>query len=55
MNMTHYMELLASNQPWNLIIFMAIPVVLAETLAITEFYILAHRVIVWVKSEAVHA
>ena len=28
MNMTHYMELLATNQPWNLIIFMAIPVVL---------------------------
>ena len=29
MNMTHYMELLAVNQPWNLLIFMAIPVVLA--------------------------
>lgn len=43
MNMTHYMELLASNQPWNLIIFMAIPIVLAETLAITEFYILFTR------------
>ncbi|EZP77711.1 permease, partial [Parageobacillus genomosp. 1] len=26
MNMTHYMELLAVNQPWNLILFMAIPV-----------------------------
>ncbi len=24
--MTHYMELLATNQPWNLILFMAIPV-----------------------------
>lgn len=43
MNMTHYMELLASNQPWNLLIFMAIPVVLAETLAITELYILFTR------------
>ena len=43
MNMTHYMELLASNQPWNLIIFMAIPVVLAETVAITELYILYTR------------
>lgn len=42
-NMTHYMELLASNQPWNLIIFMAIPVILAETLAITEFFILFKR------------
>ena len=38
--MTHYMELLASNQPWNLIIFMAIPVILAETVAITELAIL---------------
>ena len=43
MNMTHYMELLAINQPWNLIIFMAIPIVLAETLAITEFYLLFTR------------
>lgn len=43
MSMTHYMELLAVNQPWNLIIFMAIPVILAETLAISEFYILFTR------------
>jgi hypothetical protein len=43
MNMTHYMELLADNQPWNLLIFMAIPVILAETLAITELYILFTR------------
>ncbi len=41
--MTHYMELLASNQPWNLILFMAIPVVLAEFIAITELYILFSR------------
>jgi hypothetical protein len=41
--MTHYVELLAVNQPWNLIIFMAIPVILAETLAITELYILFTR------------
>lgn len=41
--MTHYMELLASNQPWNLIIFMAIPVILAETIAITELYLLFTR------------
>lgn len=40
MQMTHYMELLASNQPWNLILFMAIPVILAETVAITELVIL---------------
>jgi len=43
MNMTHYMELLATNQPWNLLLFMGIPVVLAETLAITELYLLYRR------------
>lgn len=41
--MTHYMELLATNQPWNLLIFMAVPVILAETLAITELIILFSR------------
>lgn len=40
MAMTHYMELLASNQPWNLLIFMAVPVVLAEFIAVSELYIL---------------
>ena len=40
MTMTHYMELLSTNQPWNLIFFMAIPVILAETIAVTELYIL---------------
>lgn len=43
MNMTHYMQLLADNQPWNLLLFMAVPVVLAETVAITELHILFHR------------
>ena len=43
MEMTHYMELLASNQPWNLILFMAIPVILAETIAISELYLLFTR------------
>ena len=43
MNMTHYMQLLADNQPWNLIMFMAIPVILAETIAVTELYILFTR------------
>lgn len=43
MEMTHYMELLASNQPWNLILFMAIPVILAETVAVTELFILFRR------------
>jgi hypothetical protein len=43
MNMTHYMELLATNQPWNLLAFMAVPVILAETLAITELILLFDR------------
>lgn len=43
MNMTHYMELLAVNQPWNLLLYMAVPVVLAETVAITELYLLYTR------------
>jgi hypothetical protein len=38
--MTHYMGLLVANQPWNLFIFMAIPVILAETLAVTELMVL---------------
>lgn len=44
MSMTHYMSLLAENQPWNLIIFMAIPVIMAETLTITEFFIIFSRI-----------
>ncbi|UOO37938.1 permease [Oscillospiraceae bacterium CM] len=41
--MTHYMELLATSQPWHLLIFMAIPVICAETLAISELVILFTR------------
>lgn len=37
------MELLATNQPWNLLFFMVIPVVLAETIAVSELYILFTR------------
>lgn len=40
MQMTPYMDLLATNQPWNLIFFMAIPVILAESLTATEFLVL---------------
>ncbi len=43
MEMTHYMELLSTNQPWNLLFFMAIPVVLAETIAVSELYLLFTR------------
>lgn len=51
MSMTHYMGLLAVNQPWNLLIFMGLPVVLAETLAITELVILfAGRPAPWVRT-----
>lgn len=41
--MTHYMELLTTSQPWHLLIFMAIPVICAETLAISEFIVLYTR------------
>ncbi len=41
--MTHYMELLATAQPWHLLIFMAVPVICAETLAITELIVLFTR------------
>lgn len=41
--MTHYMGLIADNQPWNLIIFMAIPVIMAETLVATEFFVVFGR------------
>lgn len=44
MSMTHYMSLLVSNQPWNLIIFMAIPVICAEALTISEFFIIFNRI-----------
>ena len=42
-SMTHYMQLLATNQPWNLIMFMAIPVIFAEFIAVTELFILLSR------------
>jgi hypothetical protein len=38
--MTHYMQLLSTNQPWHLPAFMALPVIMAETVAITELFIL---------------
>lgn len=44
MNSTHYMSLLMDNQPWNLIIFMAIPVICAELLTITEFFIIYNKI-----------
>lgn len=43
MGATHYMGLLTANQPWNLLLFMAVPVILAETLAVTELVVLFSR------------
>lgn len=40
MVMTNYMGLIAANQPWNLIMFMAIPMGTAEILVMTEFFTL---------------
>lgn len=42
-SMTHYMALVMGNQPWNLIIFSALPIIFAETLTITEFVTLFNR------------
>ncbi len=41
--MTNYMELLMVNQPWNLILYMVIPVALAEALVGTEFFVVFNR------------
>ena len=38
--MTHYMGVLGSNQPWNVILFMGVPVVLAEIIAVSELAVL---------------
>lgn len=42
-SITHYMELLMTNQPWNLIFFMAIPVIMAELLVASEFFVTFNR------------
>lgn len=38
--MTQYMSLLMANAPYNLILFMVVPMVIAETIAITEIVLL---------------
>ena len=40
MLMTRYMSLLMENSPYNLILFMVVPMVIAETIAITEIVLL---------------
>lgn len=42
MIMTHYMELLAAS-PWNLILFMVIPMIIGELLVATEFFALFYK------------
>ena len=39
MAMTHYMEWLSMNQPWNLILFMLVPMALAETILASEIFL----------------
>ena len=43
MVMTHYMELLSLHQPWNLIIFMLVPMVLAETILAAGIFSLFYK------------
>ena len=43
MMMTNYMDLLAANSPWNLILFMVIPVAAAEAMVAAEFYMLYRK------------
>ena len=42
MVMTHYMELLSLDQPYNLILYMVIPMGLAELLVAMEFFTMYH-------------
>ena len=46
---THYMDLLMQNFPWNLIFFMAIPVILAETVAVTELVLSIQKKNGWIR------
>ena len=39
MAMTHYMEWLSLNQPWNLILFMLVPMALAELILASEIFL----------------
>ena len=43
MVMTHYMQLLSLHQPWNLIIFMLVPMVLAETILAAGIFTLFYK------------
>lgn len=43
MIMTHYMELLSLHQPWFLILFMLVPIVLAETILACTIFSLIYK------------
>ena len=43
MVMTHYMELLSLHEPWFLILFMLVPMVLAETILASSIFSLMHK------------
>lgn len=43
MNMTHYMLMMSKWEPWGVILFMAIPIIFAETLTITELLVISKR------------
>lgn len=43
-SMTHYMMMMSKWEPWGVILFMAIPIIFAETLTITELLIIFKRV-----------
>lgn len=43
MVMTHYMELLSLHEPWFLILFMLVPMVLAETILASEAFSLLYK------------
>lgn len=43
MVMTHYMELLSLHEPWFLILFMLVPMVLAETILAAGAFSLLYK------------
>lgn len=45
MVMTHYMELLSLHSPWFLILFMLVPMVLAETILASGAFSLLYKII----------
>ena len=44
MDVTHYMHMVSKWEPWGVILFMAIPIIFAETLTITELLVIFNKV-----------